>query len=159
MGLHRTNPLVTGRARRQLGAAVAVALLAATALHRFSVTGLGAANRVSPSHADVVVLTLEPPTDPPGSPVGVAVTVGPRSLVVSWQPPLDDGGAPITAYEASAQPGGSSCTTPAWSTTCTIGDLNNGQFFTVVVRALNRSGPGAPSSPTDPVQPRPQRGA
>ncbi len=117
--------------------------------------GQGAVNRVAPSNADVVELTVRPPVLPPGPPTGVQVAPAPRALVVSWQPPLDDGGSPVQAYEAVSEPEGATCVVAAPATTCTIGGLNNGQSFTVTVRAVNAAGPGVPSAPSDPVQPRP----
>lgn len=117
--------------------------------------GLGADNRVSPSNADVVTLAVRPPLRPPGPPVSVVVTPANRALVVSWQPPADAGSAPVQVYEAVAQPGGASCVVAAPATTCTITNLNNGQLFTVTVRAFNAAGPGEPSVPSTPVRPRP----
>lgn len=134
---------------------VAAVLLLLAAVSGDLGTGLGAGNRMRPSHLDLVTVAVRPPVLPPGPPTKVSAVPGNRSLVVSWHPPLDEGGAPVTGYAAVAQPGGVSCTTVAPVTSCTISGLNNGQFFTVTVRAFNAAGPGEPSAPSAPVRPRP----
>ena len=136
-------------------AGLVLGLLAAVAVVGDLSGGLGADNRVSPSNADVVTLAVRPPLRPPGPPVSVVVTPADRSLVVSWQPPADAGSAPVQGYEAVAQPRGVSCTTVAPVTSCTISGLNNGQSFTVTVRAFSAVGAGEPSAPSAPVRPRP----
>ena len=149
-----------GRGRRRRRGRLGLAVAALTMLSLVVVAGnlnpgLGAVNRVAPSNADLVVVTVRPPVRPPGPPTDVRVVPGPRSLTVSWRPPVDDGGAPVQAYEAIAQPGGDTCSVAAPATTCTITGLNNGQFLTVTVRAFTTAGFGEPSVPSDPVQPRP----
>jgi hypothetical protein len=135
--------------------AVVIGLLLLSLAVGEHVVGIGAANRVAPSNADVVTLDVRPPVLPPGPPTGVVVVAGDRSLTVSWQPPVDDGGAPVLAYEAVSDPRGATCNATPPAATCTIGGLNNGQFFTVSVRAINEAGPGSPSAPSEPVRPRP----
>ena len=142
--------------RRAVGVAVVAALLLVLAAVTGDLgTGLGAGNRMRTSHLDLVTVAVRPPVLPPGPPTKVTVVPGNRSLVVSWHPPLDEGGAPVTEYEAVTQPRLGSCTTVAPVTSCTISGLNNGQFFTVTVRAFNAAGPGEPSAPSAPVRPRP----
>lgn len=142
--------------RRALGVAGVVALvLAVAAVIGDLGTGLGAGNRMRTSHLDLVTVAVRPPVLPPGPPTKVVPAPADRALVVSWHPPLDEGGAPVTGYEAVTQPRLGSCTTVAPVTSCTISGLNNGQSFTVTVRAFNVAGPGEPSAPSPPVRPRP----
>lgn len=116
-------------------------------------TGLGAGTQIRPSHLGQVTVSARPLAVPPGRPTGVVTEPGHRSLVVSWQPPVDAGSAPIDGYEAVAQPGRGSCSAVAPATTCTITGLNNGQFFTVTVRAFSAAGVGEASDPSAPVRP------
>ena len=53
--------------------------------------------------SDVVGIdvTLRPPVAP-AAPTGVTATAGLRSATVSWTPPTDDGGSPITAFTATS---------------------------------------------------------
>lgn len=117
--------------------------------------GLGAPSRVAPSNADRIDLAVQPPIARPGPPRITSVLPAPRALRVTWVPPADPGGAPVERYRAVADPGGGWCEVVAPTTTCTISDLNNGQFFTVTVQAANAAGFGPPSAPSAPVRPRP----
>lgn len=155
----RGSPWCRGTSWRRATSRVVVSAGAVGLLLSLAVVGqqvgIGAANQVAPSNADVVTLDVRPPVLPPGPPTDVAVVAGNRSLTVSWQPPVDDGGAPVLAYEAVSDPRGATCSVAAPNTHCVIDGLNNGQFFTVTVRARNDVGPGPPSVPSDSVRPRP----
>jgi len=86
-----------------------------------------------PAYADVVS---------PNAPTSVLVTAGDSQLIISWTAPVDDGGATITAYTATATDGSSSSTC-GWTTgtlTCTISSLTNGTAYAVTVVATNSIG-------------------
>jgi len=87
----------------------------------------------------------------PGAPTGVSATAGDAQLTVSWNPPVDDGGSPITGYTATATPGGPTCTTSG--TSCAITELSNGTEYTVTVTAANALGTGPPSRASNAVTP------
>jgi trypsin len=75
------------------------------------------------------------------------VVVSPRKngvLAVSWQPPLKDGGTPITGYRVSTQPGGVQCEVAA--TTCLIRGLKSNRTYDVTVTAVNAVGESALSA-------------
>lgn len=80
----------------------------------------------------------------------VTAVAGDRGLNVTWLPPYATF-SPITAYTATASPGGATCTTPTLG--CTINGLTNGTSYTVSVVATNRFGHSGPSIPSSPVAP------
>ncbi len=86
-----------------------------------------------PAYADVLS---------PDAPTSVLVTPGDSQLIISWSAPVDNGGATITAYTATATDGSSSSTC-GWTTgtlTCTISSLTNGTAYAVTVVATNSIG-------------------
>lgn len=86
------------------------------------------------------------PVGPPTAPLNVRGTPGEGRLLVEWDPPANDGGAPVTQYTVSASPGGLSCTTTG-STDCTVIGLALGTTYTFTVTATNSYGDGPPSAP------------
>lgn len=97
----------------------------------------------------------------PSRPTSVTASAGNGTLSVNWQAPTFTGGQAITAYTATASPGGAGCVTDG-TTECTIGGLSNGTAYTVTVTATNSLGTSAPSTssnaatPTAPVTPTPE---
>lgn len=91
-------------------------------------------------------------SDPP-----VSVTVDKRgsgNVLVSWEPPVFDGGTAITGYRATAQPGGQTCETNG-SRSCLVTGLSSSTDVTFTVVAFNKSDAADPtleveSKPSDP---------
>jgi hypothetical protein len=110
-----------------------------------------AANAKGPGAASVPSDPVTP-AGPPGAPGAPAVVPGDGEVEVSWSAPVADGGDPVNAYVATAQPGGVTCHTTT-GTTCTIEGLGNGITHTVSVRAINTRGPGPASPLSEPVVP------
>ena len=86
-----------------------------------------------------------------GAPTLGAVTAGNAQLQVSWMPPAQDGGAPITGYLVQVYQGTTgtvvaTATTPPGATTRTITGLVNGTGYTVDVAAVNAVGTGPASA-------------
>jgi hypothetical protein len=89
--------------------------------------------------------------DPPAPPQQVVADTGNRQVTVSWQRPLDDGGAPISSYTVTTWPGSATCSTQ--TLTCTVPGLQNGQDYRFTVVAENRIGSSAPSAASRLVAP------
>jgi mannan endo-1,4-beta-mannosidase len=109
--------------------------------------------------SDPVLDVLGPWSDPahtcaaPGSPTNVAAAAGDAEAAVSWLVPSTDGGAVVSAYTITADPGGHSVTVPGTQTAGTISGLQNGTPYTFRVTATNAAGSGAPSAPSNAVTP------
>lgn len=105
-----------------------------------------------------------PPSNPvtpatvPGAPTDFTVTTGDESGTATFVAPSDDGGAPVTSYTLTAQPGNLTMTCP--DSPCVISGLTNGVAYTFSVHATNAAGDsvetsdypgtpvGAPGKPT-----------
>lgn len=85
--------------------------------------------------------TAATPAGPASSPTGVVATRGDGSATVDWVPPTFDGGAPVTAYDVTASPGGASIRVGAEKTSATLTGLTNGTSYTLSVAAVNSAGP------------------
>ncbi|MGA3148180.1 MAG: pentapeptide repeat-containing protein, partial [Acidimicrobiales bacterium] len=81
---------------------------------------------------------------PPGAPTDVRAVGVNTHIDVSWSPPVQDGGTPITAWMVTAGPGMPSCTESGHDS-CTLPGLVDGTTYPVVVRAVNAAGMGAGS--------------
>jgi len=89
----------------------------------------------------------------PASPTAANGARGDRSATVAWNPPVTDGGTPISGYTVTASPGGAACTT-AGATSCTVEGLVNGTRYTFTVRARNAVGLGPASAASKALTPR-----
>jgi hypothetical protein len=71
----------------------------------------------------------------PGPPASVIAYAALQSVELTWTPPTEDGGAPITSYTATISPGGATCvnTYPF----CIFNGLTNGRQYVVTVRDTN----------------------
>jgi Fibronectin type III domain len=85
--------------------------------------------------------------DPPSS---VTATAGGSSARVSWSAPVCTGGAPITGYTVTSNPGNYSVTTGPGTTSATLTGLPAGTYTFSVV-ATTSAGPSAPSSPSNSI--------
>ena len=107
--------------------------------YTFTVTASSAAGSGPASAASAPVT----PRTVPAAPTGVAAEAADSRATITWSPPTDDGGSPITGYRVTTIPTSSGCTVTA--TTCTIDGLTNDQDYVISVVATNAAGDSAPA--------------
>ena len=82
----------------------------------------------------------------PGNPTNVSAISGNTTAIVSWMPPFDDAGQPITHYTVTAIDyttagnGGETCVGNDPIDTCTLVGLTNGDAYGLKVVATNAAG-------------------
>ncbi|MBV8929958.1 MAG: fibronectin type III domain-containing protein [Mycobacteriaceae bacterium] len=82
------------------------------------------------------------------APTGVTAAPGDAKVTVSWTAPADTGGATVTHYVVTANPGNHQATTADGLTTqAVVTGLTNGTAYSITVLAQNVAGDGASSSP------------
>lgn len=74
------------------------------------------------------------------------------AAALTYTPPEDDGGAPVTGYQASTDTGATwrACVVTG-ATSCTVSGLPAGQTSRLILRAVNSAGPSRASTPRDVV--------
>ncbi len=133
----------------------------------FTVTGLTNGTtynfEVRAVDADMVIIAASglisaTPATNPGIPTGVTAVAGNGQATVSFTPPSDNGGSPITGYIVIANPG--NITVSGSGTSITITGLTNGTDYTFIVKAINSAGMSEGSAPSNTVRPyRPSSGS
>jgi hypothetical protein len=109
-----------------------------------AVTTVGGTSMVNPG--DVFTYLT-----PPGPPTNVTATLGNLAATLSWSPPGTDGGAPITSYKVTSNPGGLTSTVSGTTLGTTVSGLTAGTSYTFTVVATNAIGPGSVSQPSNSI--------
>ena len=103
------------------------------------------------------VFQLKAGATAPGAPTITGVTVGDGRATVTFTPPASNGGATISKYTVTANPGG--ITQDCASSPCTVTGLTNGTAYTFTVTATNSAGGGDSSTASDSATPAPTAAA
>lgn len=113
--------------------------------YTFSVVANSASDGDSAAGSSGAVTTFDVPTSPTGV-AGSSPTA--TSMLVSWTPPADDGGTPITSYTVEAMPGGATAAAGGGDTSVIVPGLSSGTAYTFVVVATNAVGDSLASTPS-----------
>jgi lysyl endopeptidase len=106
-------------------------------------TGLGPC--VINLNAESSIQAIFDPVSAPSAPQSVMVLPGDGRFAISFGPPLDDGGSPITRYQISCD-GGLAPLSASFSPAL-ISGVTNGISYSCTVTAINANGESAPSAP------------
>ena len=130
----------------------AVAGLTNGTTYTFTVAALAASGEVLESDESAGVV---PAATTPDAPIDLAGTPGPEQVSLTWNPPADDGGSPITEFRVRTFDGGvqmGAFQTSAGSPAVITG-LTNGTPYTFTVSAVNAIGEGPETADTGPFTP------
>jgi hypothetical protein len=144
---YRVEATPGGRRAVTSGTSVDVDPLSDASAYSFVVIAMNAVGESPPSEP-VEARTFSvasAPTDVTGVP-------GNGSVEVSWRAPAHNGGTPVTHYQVTASPGGTSVTSSGLS--ARVSGLTNGVGYTFTVRAVNAVGSGPASEPSLLMTPR-----
>ena len=88
----------------------------------------------------------------PQPPTITSATAGDGQATISFTPPSDTGGSPITTYTVTSSPGG--IQVQGNSNPLVVTGLTNGTAYTFTMTATNSVGPSGPSAASNSVTPR-----
>ncbi|MFC7152923.1 S-layer homology domain-containing protein [Cohnella cellulosilytica] len=91
------------------------------------------------------------PSAVPGAPTEVTAAAGKGRAVITFTPPSETGGSPITGYEVIVSPG--NAVVAGGSSPITVTGLTNGVSYTFTVKAINGAGKSAASAESNAVVP------
>ncbi|GES43112.1 hypothetical protein RsS62_23640 [Rhizobium dioscoreae] len=126
---------------------IVVAGLTNGTAYTFTVTATNSVGTGSASSSSSAVT----PLTMPGAPTISSVTAGNGQATVAFTPPVSNGGAAITSYTVTSNPGGFTAT--GTGSPLTVTGLSNGTSYTFTVTATNASGTGSASLASSAVTP------
>jgi autotransporter-associated beta strand protein len=129
------------------GSPVSVGGLSNGTSYTFTVT---AANDVGAGAASAPSNSITP-AGAPSAPSSTLAAAGDKQATVSFNPPSNTNGSPITSYTVTASPGGAQAA--GSGSPITVGGLTNGTSYTFTVTATNAAGMSAASLPSNTVTP------
>ena len=123
--------------------------------YRFRVAAI---NSVDVGAYSVASNSVTPTAAVPGAPTAVTAVAGDAEAIVGWVAPASTGGSPITGYRIEQQRGSGEWTvaianTSSTTTNAVVTGLTNGDSYRFRVAAINASGTGANSEPSNAVTP------
>lgn len=111
---------------------------------------VAATNAVGTGASSAASNSVTPVGVPAAPTIGTATQISDTQATITFTPPTNDGGAPITLYTVTSSPGGITAT--GSGSPITIGGLTNGVTYTFNVTATNIYGVGPASGLTSPLQ-------
>jgi hypothetical protein len=111
--------------------------------YTFTVAAVNSAG-IGPKSNPSTAITPRAPVAP-SAPRAVTATAGYQSATVAWTAPASNGGAPISRYTVTANPGAITVTATGDARQAVLGGLVNGTAYTISVTAANsaRTSPAA----------------
>ena len=88
----------------------------------------------------------------PNRPTGVTAEPSGQNIQVAWNPPVNNGGSPVTSYTVTAAPPDAIVTTDGNTTSVEVEGLERGTSYTFTVTAENIVGASPPSVPSNAVE-------
>lgn len=113
-----------------------------------AINGAGTGAKSKPSAA----ITPRAPVAP-SAPRAVTATAGHQSATVAWTAPASNGGAPISRYTVTANPGAITVTATGDARQTVLGGLVNGTAYSISVTAVNSAGTSPTAMSAGPVTP------
>ncbi|XP_013109098.2 twitchin isoform X22 [Stomoxys calcitrans] len=129
--------------------------------YQFRVRAINEEGESDPLETDHSIIAKNPydTSDRPGKPK--VVDYDKDFIKLSWEPPMDNGGAPITGYVIEKKDKYSPhwdevLTTDTPATQATVDGLTEGNVYQFRVRAVNKAGVSEPSDGSDPQMAKPR---
>jgi hypothetical protein len=122
-----------------------ITLLTKGTTYRFAVTAVTADGESVPARIDVVAQM------PPTMPLELQAVPGDGSVTLTWNPPIDSGGTPISGYDVLSSPRAPSPCVMTAPTTCVLTGLSNGRTYEFTVAARNAAWPQLDGQESDPA--------
>jgi hypothetical protein len=119
--------------------------------YTFTVAAINSAG-TGPNSIPSAAVTPRAPVAP-SPPRTITATAGYQSATVAWTAPASVGGAPISRYTVTANPGAITVTATGDARQVVVGGLADGTAYTISVTAANSAGSSSPATTASPVTP------